>query len=179
MQEGNEGIALLVIDVQQALFAKSTPVFQADSLLATINHMAQRARAEGALVVYVQHGDKRALAPDTEGWRLHPSLQVETGDLYVGKQHPNAFEQTSLDDTLRARDVGHVVVCGLVTHGCVRATCLGGRKAGYRVTLVADGHSSYNKDAATLIAEWNRTLADAGVLVLPAAAVRFAQPQPA
>jgi len=64
-----------------------------------------------------------------------------------------------------------VVVSGLVTHGCVRATCQGALALGYAVALVADGHSSYSKDAARLIEAWNCTLAEAGAVVLPAAEV--------
>ena len=36
---------------------------------------------------------------------------------------------------------------GLVSNGCVKATCLGGIKNGYKVILVKDGHSNFNKNA--------------------------------
>ena len=61
-----------------------------------------------------------------------------------------------------------MIVTGLVTHGCVKATCLGALALGYAVTLAADGHSSYSKEAAPLIEEWNRKLGAAGAQVLPA-----------
>jgi hypothetical protein len=37
--------------------------------------------------------------------------------------------------------------------------------------LAGDGHSSYSKDAARLIEEWNRKLGEAGAVVLPAAQI--------
>jgi nicotinamidase-related amidase len=66
-----------------------------------------------------------------------------------------------------------VLVTGLVTHGCVRATCLGGAGRGYNVILVADAHSSYNRDAARLIEEWNRNLSESISGVIPAANLDF------
>ena len=38
-----KGTALLVIDVQQGLFAKPTPIHRGDELLATIGELIQRA----------------------------------------------------------------------------------------------------------------------------------------
>lgn len=45
---------------------------------------------------------------------------------------------------------------------------------GYAVVLAEDGHSSYSKDAARLIEEWNRKLGAAGAQVLPAAQIALA-----
>ena len=60
---------------------------------------------------------------------------------------------------------------GLVTHGCVKATCEGALALGYAVMLAADGHSSYSKDAARLIEDWNRKLGEMGAQVMPAAQI--------
>lgn len=166
-------MALFVIDVQQALFEKTIPIHKAEALLANILWLADAARAAGAPVVFVQHSDKRALAAGSAGWQLHPALRPQADDLCVAKTHPNAFDEASLHSTLKGMGVSHVVVCGLVTHGCVRATCQGAQAHGYQVTLAADAHSSYNKDAAALIEEWNSKLAAAGILVLPSAQVAF------
>ena len=66
-----------------------------------------------------------------------------------------------------------MVITGLVTHGCVRATSLGAIKLGYDVILVSDGHSSYSKDAPRLIEKWNNTLEENGAKVLDTASVNF------
>ncbi|EHK66958.1 isochorismatase family protein [Achromobacter arsenitoxydans] len=42
--------ALIVIDVQRALFETSPPPFEATEVLARINALADRARAAGALI---------------------------------------------------------------------------------------------------------------------------------
>jgi nicotinamidase-related amidase len=58
-----------------------------------------------------------------------------------------------------------------MTHGCVRATSLGALTLGFDVVLVADGHSSYSRDAAQQIEKWNRQLAEAGARLAPAVQV--------
>ena len=66
-----------------------------------------------------------------------------------------------------------MVVTGLVTQGCVRATCLGAKKLGYKVILVSDGHSTYHKQAAHLIAEWNQKLSAGTVELQEAREIEF------
>ena len=166
--------ALLIIDVQQALFTRPVPIYRAEQLLANINALTVRARAAGAAAVYVQHGNASFLAEGTQGWQLHPALQPEPGDLRIGKRHGSAFEDTPLGAELAARGVRRVAAAGLVPHGCVRATCLDALRLGYAVTLASDAHSSYSKDAAALVEEWNGRLAEAGAQVQPAAEIVFA-----
>ncbi|MEW6367725.1 MAG: isochorismatase family protein [Acidobacteriota bacterium] len=57
-----------------------------------------------------------------------------------------------------SRGIGSLVVTGLVTYACVRATCMGAKKLGYRVILARDGHSNYSKHAAQVIEDWIREL---------------------
>lgn len=45
---------------------------------------------------------------------------------------------------------------------------------GYKVVLVSDGHSSYSKDAAQLIEQWNRVMSEKGAEVVEAQKVKFA-----
>ena len=163
--------ALLVIDVQQGLFHKSTPIYRAEALLNTLAMLIDRAHAADTLVIYIQHASDKVLPFGSEDWQLHPRLHPGDGDLVILKQHGNAFEDTSLQAELIGRGVGRVIVTGLVTHGCVKATCLGALALGYAVVLAADGHSSYSRDAARLIEEGNRKLGEAGARVMPAAEI--------
>lgn len=168
-----QAIALLVIDVQQGLFKKSTPVYKADELLEAINKLVGRAHESAVPVFYIQHSDARALVKGSADWQLHPQLQPQNRDYSIHKQHGNAFEDTPLEETLRSLHVDTVVVTGLVTHGCVKATCLGARELGLNVILVQDGHSSFSKDAADLIEKWHEKLRAKQVEVRPAAEITF------
>jgi maleamate amidohydrolase len=55
----------------------------------------------------------------------------------VVKQHASAFAGTSLAATLRARGVDTVLVAGVSTSGCVRATATDALAAGFRPIVVA------------------------------------------
>jgi len=163
MSEPQNGVALLIIDVQRGLFRKSSPIYKADALLANIQALVERAHRAGVPVVYVQHASEKFLVAGSDDWQLHPQLQPTAGDLSIHKRHGSAFEETNLGAELRARNVGRVVVTGLVTHGCVKATSLDARRLGYAVVLVKDAHSNFSQQAARLIEEWNATLSAKGV----------------
>ena len=151
-------VALLVIDVQQGLFRKSTPIYKAEQLLKNINLLIDQAHQDEVPVFYVQHSDERSLVEGSQDWQLHPRLHPLDIDFIIHKQHGNAFEDTNLGDALQLKNITSLVVTGLVTHGCVRATCNGALELGYRVILVKDGHSNFSKQAARLIDEWNQKL---------------------
>lgn len=170
---GHERTALLVIDVQHGLFRKSTPIYHAEELLRNLNTLIERARSCSVPVIYVQHSAPRHLVKGSADWQIHPRLHQPVREPVIHKLHGNAFEETGLAVLLRDEMVGHLVVTGLVTHGCVKATCLGGRELGYPVTLVTDAHSSYSQDAARLIDEWHVKLAQAGVTLRSTDEVTF------
>ena len=161
-------VALLIIDVQKGLFERSTPIYRADELLDKIHTLVDRAHRAGIPVFYVQHANKTTLVKGSDAWQLHPGLRPTERDVVIHKRHGNAFEETILEDDLKSRDIRSLVVTGLVTHGCVRATCIAAKELGYRVILVRDGHSNFNRRAARLIAEWNRKLGE-GVAELKSA----------
>jgi nicotinamidase-related amidase len=158
--------ALLIIDVQRALFARPTPIYEADKLIKNINSLVGVWQNSGGLIIYVQHSNKKMLVKNTVDWELHPDLPVRDSDTVIEKVHGNAFQDTGLGEMLDSKGIREIVVTGLVTNGCVRATCIGGKKLGYRVILVRDGHSNYNKDAPKIIEEWNQRLAKDGVELL-------------
>jgi nicotinamidase-related amidase len=173
-QTGEQGrTALLVIDVQQGLFRRSTPIYQAETLLDNINDLVAGAYQAGAPVYYVQHSNQKILVKGSLDWRLHPQLQPTRQDGLIHKLYGNAFQDTNLDEMLRSQGVNTLVITGLVTQGCVKATCLGGIKMGYRVILVSDAHSNYNKQAVQVIAEWHEKLSAQAVVLQPACEVTF------
>jgi nicotinamidase-related amidase len=165
MSEHPYPFALLVIDVQQALFDRPTPIYKAQPLLDNLQALIAYARQQGALVVFVQHSNDSLLRKDTPGWQLHPSLQPLPDDLHIYKLHGSSFEGTELGAELTSRSVQKLALCGLVTHGCVKAGCLDALKLGYQTTLISDAHSSYSKDAAKLVNEWNTKLGQAGAVL--------------
>jgi nicotinamidase-related amidase len=162
-QQPDQRRALLVIDVQVGLFEKSTPIYRADQLLDNINMLVDSARQAGCPVFFIQHQNKGFLAEGSPGWQLHPRLQPQAGDQIIHKQHGSAFQDTGLDHLLQTQGVDTVLITGLVTNGCVRATSQAALQHGYRVILVSDAHSNYHKKPAQIIDEWHEKLSQAGV----------------
>jgi len=153
-----ECTALLVIDVQRALFSRPTPIYKADNLIHNINSLIEMWQHSGGLVVYIQHSNNKMLIKNSIGWQFHPDLSVQETDIVIHKVHGNAFEGTNLYEVLNSSGIENIVITGLVTQGCVRATSIGGNELGFRVILVDDGHSNYSKEAPEIIEKWNREL---------------------
>ncbi|HSY29996.1 MAG TPA: isochorismatase family protein, partial [Burkholderiaceae bacterium] len=84
--------AVLVIDVQRAIFAPSPRPFEADEVVKRINALTARARAQRVPVAFIQHqsvgGD---FAPQSEGWKLEKNLVVAPGDAVIAKATPDSF----------------------------------------------------------------------------------------
>ncbi len=137
--------ALLVIDMQSALVALA---HRASATVAAIAGLRARARAAGVPVVFAQQRDEE-LEPGTEGWRIVPELAPAAADTVVPKAAPDSFLGTEPDAVLRARGVTEVVVTGSATEICVESTARQALSRGYDVVLVADGHTTSVRPAAS------------------------------
>jgi nicotinamidase-related amidase len=63
------------------------------------------------------------------------------------KQWASAFFRTGLDEYLRGEAVDSLVVTGLTTSGCVRATAVDGLQHDYRVVVPREAVGDRNEDA--------------------------------
>lgn len=67
-----------------------------------------------------------------------PGLNPHDDELVISKQYPSAFFATSLASTLTALGVDSVLLTGLTTSGCVRATCVDAMSHGFRTAVIAE-----------------------------------------
>ncbi|MES2496391.1 MAG: isochorismatase family protein [Pseudomonadota bacterium] len=65
-------------------------------------------------------------------------LEPKADELVVSKQYPSAFFGTSLASTLTAMGIDGVLLGGVSTSGCVRATCVDAMSHGFRTSVIAD-----------------------------------------
>jgi nicotinamidase-related amidase len=176
--------ALVVIDVQERYVNDRAPIHDQERFLATMRSLIDRARATGTPVVYVQHyrrGESPG-QPGVEGIEIHPAIAPIDGEPVVPKGASDSFYASTLDAVLRGLGAQELVVIGLQTEQCIDATCRSALSHGYDVTLVADGHSTWDSPALTarqIIAHHNATLPelahpDHAIAVLPASAIDFA-----
>lgn len=159
--------ALVVVDVQNDFADPDGSLYVRDSAAAieAVNAAVKAARDAGSTVVYTQDWhppDTPHFAKDGGTWpvhcvagtwgaELHPDLVVDgervrkgTGgeDGYSGftmaDPETGATSSTGLAELLRSRDVESVVVVGLATDYCVKATALDAVELGFPATVITD-----------------------------------------
>lgn len=87
------------------------------------------------------------LTPDSAWVQVDPALERREGEVLIEKQWASAFHKTDLDARLRADNVDSLVVTGLTTSGCVRATAVDGLQYDYSVVVVKDAVGDRNEEA--------------------------------
>ncbi len=159
--------ALIIVDVQND-FADSKGnlyVSSGEEVVPVINREIDRAKAEGALVVYTAdwhpestpHFQKDGgiwpvhCVGDTWGAEFHPDLVVDGPVIRKGTNGEDGYSgftmqnsetmetiPTRLAELLHEREIEEIVVVGLATDYCVKATALDGKTAGFNVQLMTD-----------------------------------------
>jgi maleamate amidohydrolase len=87
------------------------------------------------------------LTPDSHWVQVDDRLVMAPGDELIEKQWASGFHKTDLDERLRQRGVDSVVVAGLTTSGCVRATVVDGLQYDYRVVVAREAVGDRNANA--------------------------------
>lgn len=73
-------------------------------------------------------------------------LDPRAEELVISKQYPSAFFGTSLASTLTSLGVDSVLLTGVSTSGCVRATCVDAMSHGFRTAVIADACGDRHPD---------------------------------
>ncbi len=147
--------ALVVVDVCMAYLDRASPLYAGvEDAVASAARLVDAARSGGAPVVFTRveyepggadgglfYAKVPALASFDRGnpladWPATP--RPRDGEVVVTKQYASAFFATSLAPTLHAWGVDTVVLCGLSTSGCVRASALDALQHGFRPMVVAE-----------------------------------------
>lgn len=147
--------ALILVDFVQAYFDASCELYaEVDAALASALRIVDAARAAGITVIYtnvvyhqggldggVFYRKAKPLHNFQQGNPMgkwpHGVSPIE-GELVVSKQYPSAFFGTSLSTTLTAANIDTLIITGLTTSGCVRATCVDACSYGFIPIVVAD-----------------------------------------
>ena len=158
--------ALIVVDVQNDFADPSGSLYVkgGEHVVALINAEVARALAAGSLVVYTRdwhpestpHFQKDGgvwpvhCVMNSWGAEFHPDLLVDGPEVKKGSggedgysgfsmRHPDTEEviPTELESLLRRRGVVRLVIAGLATDYCVRATALDGLARHFEVQLLA------------------------------------------
>ena len=174
--------------------AGNLAVTDGDAIVPIVNEAVRAALDASALVIATQDWHPEStphFAKDggvwpvhcvagTWGAELHPSLELPVAvprvrkgangeDGYSGftMRHPTTGEEiaTELEGLLRGRRVERIVVCGLATDYCVKATAIDAIRLGFAVSLLGDAVAAVNlapDDGDQALAE----MAEAGVTLV-------------
>src|SRR5574341_618770 len=139
---------LLLIDVQKNMLLPPEPVPGADAVSAAIDDVLAGARSAGALIIHVRNNgsDGDPDATGTPGWEL--VHDVRDGEHVGDKDEPDAFAGTGLAALIP--ESASVVVAGMQSEYCVRATSLAALGRGHPVTLVRGAHATYDGQVRSL-----------------------------
>ena len=148
--------ALVLVDFAHAYFDPEAPLYGGEGCVAARDHaikLADTARVTGIPVIFTEvkyqpgGGDGGAFYAKvpalscfdagTDTQKLVDGLDVGPDDLMITKQYPSAFFGTSLAATLQFIKIDTLIIGGLTTSGCVRATCIDSISSGF-VTLIAE-----------------------------------------
>lgn len=156
--DGNLGFgtspALILIDFVEAYFAKDSPLYAGvEEALESALRLREAARVAGIPVIYTnvvyQTGDDGgiffrkvpALKVFMDGSPLGAwptGLEPASGELVISKQYASAFFGTSLGATLTANGIDTLIITGVTTSGCIRASCIDAVSNGFIPIVVAD-----------------------------------------
>ncbi|MFQ3198056.1 MAG: maleamate amidohydrolase [Paraglaciecola sp.] len=155
--------ALIVVDLSNGFSDPASPLGgDFDSQISHINGLLDTFRAKKLPVYFtsvVYHDETTAsvfrrrlpdldiLHTSSEWVKINSKINKKTDELIIEKQWPSAFFKTQLASQLEKNAVDSIVVVGLTTSGCVRATVVDGLQHNYPVFVVPEACGDRNLSA--------------------------------
>lgn len=147
--------ALVVVDMVRAYFEPGEQLYMGlDDCLLSAERVLAAARMAGIPVLHTtvsfveggmdggyffqKVGALSVFVGDKPGGRPMPQVAPLPGEPVLVKQYASAFFGTSLASTLRAQGVDTVIVVGVSTSGCIRATAVDALQHGFIPLVVRD-----------------------------------------
>ena len=147
--------ALILVDLVEAYFRKGSPLYAGvEDCLHSAIRIRDVARKAGIPVIYT---NVKYQADGSDGgvfFRKVPALQAfrkgsplaawpeglspHDDELVITKQYASAFFGTTLAATLTANGIDTLIITGVSTSGCIRATCVDAIQHGFIPIVVAD-----------------------------------------
>jgi maleamate amidohydrolase len=146
---------VLSIDLMRAYFDPGSPLcLPSTSGLESAGRVVQAAREAGVPVMHTRtvYGPGgidgglfirkvpalELLIGDTEMSELMPQVAPLEAELVLVKQYASAFFGTSLSSTLQSNGIDTLVIVGVSTSGCIRATAVDAMQYGFISAVVQD-----------------------------------------
>lgn len=153
-------IALLVIDMQKALFEGNSKRYDSKGVIKRINRLIIKAREKETPILFIRHcgADDDGLLPESDGWQILDEIDFRKSDMAIEKKCCDSFCQTKLEKTLKKIHVDKLVITGCCTDFCIDTTVRQAASKGYEIIVAADAHTTADKpylDAKIVIEHHN------------------------
>lgn len=147
--------ALILVDFAHAYFDKDCDLYAGvDEALASALRVREVAHEVGVPVVLTEvsyqpggiNGGRffekakplKAFVKGQKTAEFAEGLEPRPDEIVITKQYPSAFFGTSLASTLTAMGIDSVILTGLTTSGCVRASCVDSMSYGFTTSVVRE-----------------------------------------
>ncbi len=147
--------ALILVDFVQAYFDAASPLYaDVEDALSSALRIRDAARRADIPVIYTNVVYQEGGADGGVFYRKVPALEVfvagnplgswpeglepAPSETVISKQYPSAFFGTPLAAQLTRLGVDTLIITGLTTSGCIRATCVDTMSHGFIPIVVAD-----------------------------------------
>jgi nicotinamidase-related amidase len=134
--------ALVVIDIQNDITKNYKEIID------NVNRAIDWAVENEVHVVYIRHYNlsdgTRTFKPDTRGSELVSDMKLVSGNIFE-KSKGNALTSDDFADFIRKNEISEFYIAGADAIACVKSTVFNMCKENYKVTVLADCITSYDK----------------------------------
>lgn len=133
---------LVIIDIQNDITKNYKEIID------NINKSIDWAVENDMFVVYIRHENlsdgTRTFKPNTRGSELAIDLKIVSKNIFT-KYKGNALSSQEFAEFINKNEINEFYIAGADAIACVKSTCYNLRKANYRVNVLSDCITSYDK----------------------------------
>ena len=155
--------ALVVVDMCKAFIDSSSPLgFECNELIQANINLVNKFRLNKLPVIFTTTIYKNPseasvfrskipalniLEPESDAVTFIDDLAPSKDEILIEKKFASAFFQTKLIDSLHKMKADSIVICGVTTSGCVRATAVDSLQNNFPTTIAEDCVGDRDLDA--------------------------------
>ena len=134
--------ALVIIDIQNDITKNYKDIID------NVNKAIDWAINNDVPVVYIRHeslsAGTRTFKPNTHGAELVSDLRMVSGNIFT-KNIGNALSSEEFTEFIDKNEIGEFYIAGADATACVKSTCYNMLKANYKVSVLSDCITSWDK----------------------------------
>lgn len=151
----------LFVDLLNDFFQQPPLSTQREALVRAVNELAVLARAADCPIIWIRQEfepdlsdaflrmretGRRVTIKGTEGCQLLAELERQPADYVLVKKRYSAFFGTQLAQLLQDLACTHLLIGGVNTQACVRATAIDAYQMDYQIVFATEAISSYDPE---------------------------------